>query len=477
MPIDSLPEELLLSIFSHFDTSSPSELKSRQEPSLNLTQSDVHPLKDISLVSHRWRRIVLSLLFRYTRFHLKTPTNRPSCSLCTSTFLLPSDHEPVVHTSESARFFHARINQESKTWYHSDDTAPAIQDLPWINYVYHALTSLLSFISNRGLALHVYSFAVCSPRLLHLAQLGHGLAEEDPRYRVTTAFWRVVFEVLVPSRVVVLAPPGDLGIWTGLGGVALETTWAYTDMEYHLLELIVEDDDTVEGDGGDVVARTGEESFDERGVLRHNGAYGSDKTTILRMRPWTHLSLNEGSFLGAYATGEYMQQEGPPSALAAICGHISQDPHIRKNVSGPDMPSLHSFTYTAILPFASHFHFQPILPHITSLDIKLAPDPDSGILHDPARVSKAVQLGDCWREFFASYESITTPLRTAQLGVSAGKASAPTVTRFVCRDVSIPGLTLELDDEFTPLCLPCWAEVEPGVFERVAMVPPVYHEW
>jgi hypothetical protein len=140
------------------------------------------------------------------------------------------------------------------------------------------------------------------------------------------------------------------------------------------------------------------------------------------------------------------------------------------------LSSLRSFTYTAILPFSTHVNFSRLLPYLDELDVKLAPDPESGILQDSARVGKA-ELGDCWQEFFASYERITMPLRTGQLGV-AGEAKAPKLRKFVCRDYQIQGLVLELDDEFTPLCLPCWQEPEPGVFERLALVPPVYHdEW
>lgn len=70
-PIERLPEELLLSIFELLDSEAPSVTKSRQEPSLELTTSDVHGYKDLSSVSKRWRRIVLPLLFRYSKISLE----------------------------------------------------------------------------------------------------------------------------------------------------------------------------------------------------------------------------------------------------------------------------------------------------------------------------------------------------------------------------------------------------------------------
>lgn len=46
--------------------------------------------------------------------------------------------------------------------------------------------------------------------------------------------------------------------------------------------------------------------------------------------------------------------------------------------NGMDLAPLRSFTYTAMFPFAHHLDFRGLLPYIDELDIKLAPDPDSG---------------------------------------------------------------------------------------------------
>ena len=49
--------------------------------------------------------------------------------------------------------------------------------------------------------------------------------------------------------------------------------------------------------------------------------------------------------------------------------------------------------------------------------------------------------------------------------------SFPRLKRFVCRDSQIAGIKDDLDEIFTPLCLPVWAEMQPGVFVRQAMSP------
>lgn len=77
-PIESLPEELLLSIFSHLDSSPPSATESRQEPNLEITSRTTHVYKDLSSISRKWRRVIIPLIFRFSRIHLNR-TNERAC--------------------------------------------------------------------------------------------------------------------------------------------------------------------------------------------------------------------------------------------------------------------------------------------------------------------------------------------------------------------------------------------------------------
>ena len=138
------------------------------------------------------------------------------------------------------------------------------------------------------------------------------------------------------------------------------------------------------------------------------------------------------------------------------------------SIHGGGFTALRSFTYTAILPFAHHLDFRGFLPQIDELDVKLAPDPGSGILTDKKRVGKA-QLEDCWQELFEGYRFMTERFQTMMIRPDG----TPKLKRFVCRDFQIQALRETLDHIFTPLCLPVWAEYEAGVFTRLADVPAV----
>lgn len=141
------------------------------------------------------------------------------------------------------------------------------------------------------------------------------------------------------------------------------------------------------------------------------------------------------------------------------------------------------FVYTAILPFATHTDlFRGLLPHVEELDVKLAPDCDSGILNDKNRVGKAqlegmvsslpishssfptnqiissidrltqVYYPDCWQEFFSSYRVISKPFRSPSiLRQSTSGNSGPTIKlqKFICRDYQNPALAEDLDELFT----------------------------
>jgi hypothetical protein len=101
------------------------------------------------------------------------------------------------------------------------------------------------------------------------------------------------------------------------------------------------------------------------------------------------------------------------------------------------------------------------------LDVQFAPDPQSGILDDKERTGKA-ELQDCWQELVSAYHDIAMTIGTFQMG----RFRFPKLMKFICRDVKILALQEDLDEIFTPLCLPVWGEYERGVFTRLAISPP-----
>jgi hypothetical protein len=62
MNMESLPNELLNQIAIHLDEQPPSITQFDYEPSVHITECDYTPLKNLSLVSWRWRNVTLGLL-------------------------------------------------------------------------------------------------------------------------------------------------------------------------------------------------------------------------------------------------------------------------------------------------------------------------------------------------------------------------------------------------------------------------------
>ncbi len=192
---------------------------------------------------------------------------------------------------------------------------------------------------------------------------------------------------------------------------------------------------------------------------------GFSNSSIIALRPWTHLSLNDGSFLKAYGTYEYFEH-GPPSLIASIsqCFQISHRLQTTMALeSTASLSRLRSFTYTGIFPFSHHVNFDGMLSRLEELDVRFAPDVESGLLDDKERIGRA-QLQDCWQELMDAHLRLANALRTYD------GAENCTVKKFTCGDFRIAGIAEELDDTYVTLCLPTWADLGmgvPGQFHRL----------
>ena len=182
---------------------------------------------------------------------------------------------------------------------------------------------------------------------------------------------------------------------------------------------------------------------------------------LIHLRPWIHVGLNEGSFLKAYGTYEFFER-GPPSIVYSLKQCLAPIDSPRNPFIGiRALPALRSFTYTAIFPFSNHAVLHDLIQYVEILDVQFAPDPRSNILDDKARTGKA-ELEDCWAELFALYSHLASTLCTHDMWAS----DFPQFRKLNCRDSRIPALRPELDEIFTPLCLPTWVEFQPGEFTR-----------
>ncbi|USW48640.1 Putative F-box domain-containing protein [Septoria linicola] len=464
--ITSLPEELLLEVFEYLDRPPPSELNARKEPTLSVTSSPHQDIKHISLICKRWRRIVLPVLYKYSQLRLDTDPRESwqSCTVCgTHPFLPDTETDPDATCQAYHKQLFTDATLTSRTLYAPQDEILGRpnwrENLRTACQWYHCVSDYLTFLHTHNLEFCVQSLAVMTNRSDNRHErFPHRLAaNQDYRYRAAAALWRHVLQKINPTRVMVLASPADLACLTNCA-IDMFGDWAFSDMAYHILDLRI--------DAAKNVAL--EQTLIDLNTLEYVPSQypGIAESSLLGLKPWTEIGLNEGSFLTAYGTYHFFEH-GAPSLVASIEDCLSSPYQAgRAQQQNMHLPAVRKLVYTAILPFASHVDFRGLLPRLDELDCKLAPDPQSGILTDKNRVGKA-QLDDCWQEFFSSYSVISQPFRTGKI-LPNGQ---PRLKRFICRDFQNPMLVEDLDETFLWLCMPCWAEMKPGVFERQAEIP------
>jgi hypothetical protein len=495
--LNSLPEELQQLILEFLDSPSPSSGRLRHEPCLELTDSEDRTLKRISLVSKRWRRLVLPTLFKYARLRLDRPprTEWNACPVCNgsvfATGRIPTAGPNVLGDIDqyhvemiSAALSQREISLTSGKSYTESPTenedAPAVHPsstFTWIQRFYHSMLDFLMFLEENDIANIIDNFVLYTDQTLEakLHRFPHEAADKDWRFPASAAFWGHLLSVINPSTITILAPPLDLACLTNC---AVDTfgDWAFGEMDYHILTLRQ--------------AKTGHASTEipTYASLRSiPTSYPSIATSsVLNLRPWTHLGLNEGPFLKAYGTYEFFER-GPPSLVYSIKDSIIRRPRqAQTGTQGHDSDSfvvqplwnLTSLDYTAIFPFSNHADFSSILHQLTHISLQLAPGVESNILNDRIRLGKA-DLSDCWTELLTTYAQVVEPLAsvrqptTINADMYGGDFTWDTnwhdvaVRKLVAMDFRIKAMHADLDELFTPMCLPIWVETPAGVFTRM----------
>ncbi|KAM0720340.1 hypothetical protein Q7P37_004476 [Cladosporium fusiforme] len=507
--LDALPEELQLLILEYLDTPSPSSQKLRQEPSLALTSSDDRTLKNLSVASKGWRRLVLPPLFKCARLRLDTPPKPEwaACSVCNEAAILPDGvaHETTSMTKRVDQYHAdmvaaalARCNGNLRAG-RLDDEAQQMGEmafsekerirpsaaLAWIPRFYHSLCDFIEFFQGNDLTGAVDSFVLYTDQMLteKLHRFPHEAADKDWRFPASAAFWAHLLAVISPSEITILAPPTDLACLTNC---AIDTfgDWAFGEMDFHVVSLRQAKVTSL--------SETSSSPPSYTSLRPIPATYPSiAPSSILSLRPWSHLSLNEGSFLKAYGTYEFFER-GPPSLVYSIKASVM------RNTSFPQLsqwdlsanPSLHipatqtlsaltSLDYTAIFPFANHADFSHILPRISQITLQLAPDAESNILNDRSRLGKA-DLSDCWTELLTTYQQLIEHLASVRrpgptafeegtLGDFVWDTSSHglALRKLVAMDFRIKAMQEDMDTLFMPLCLPVWVEAQTGVFTRM----------
>lgn len=392
--MNTLPNELLIQIASHLDNEAPSNTKFAHEPSIKLTSCDLTPLKSLSQVSWRYRKITLPILFQYARLALDQEHRwvlvdaRLVDSMQTQLTAL-SNHEFMVYhkmrskVKSSSAFAHNEAFDYLLTHLcpiqQGDEVFKAAPKIHWLPQLPQTFETFSRFIEQNNLKHHIKSLVVITDKEYELQQID---IDEAPLARAVATIWTQIFSVLEPTRVVVAAPPTTLA---GLldSQVLSSDIWAF-NMNMHYIEL-----------------RQPEPSHLENMEAKCKRTWN---TALIHHRPWHHLGYNEGSSISAYSTYEYFLKQSP-KMLYLILVRLSKKVQPCCNIT--------SFSFTGIFPFVTNVTaiFRALLqmPSLRKVAVQLAPGPENNILSEPKRMGRA-QTGDIWLEWHESYKVIASHL-------------------------------------------------------------------
>jgi hypothetical protein len=391
--MDSLPNELLAQIAAQLDISAPSIAKFAHEPSAQLTCSESAPLKSLSRVSWRYRKIVLPILFKYSRLELDptpqwVPLDARLIESMQHQLTTLSNHELTIYHKMRSKFKSSSVFAFDEAFddllinlcrvQESDNflkTAPSILWLPHLSGTFEAFER---FVAQYALKHHIKSVVVHTEREY---ELRHVSTADAPLARAVAEIWAQVFSVLEPTRVILAAPPSTLAGLLDTQMVSADT-WAF-DMALHYVELLQPE------------------------PLRLEHMASSCRpwnTALIHRRPWCHLGYNEGSSITAYSTYEYHLKQSPKMLYLTLI-RLAKDVESCCNIT--------SFNFVGVFPFATNIttiiRALHRIPTLNKLHFQLAPGPENNLLSEPKRMGRA-QSSDFWLEWAESYKVITSYL-------------------------------------------------------------------
>ncbi|KAL1798008.1 hypothetical protein ACET3X_004614 [Alternaria dauci] len=424
--MQALPNELLAQIASHLDSQPPSITKFNHEPNAHLAYSDneteIQPLKSLSLVSWRWRKVVLPILFRFTRIALdKEPQWVPMDARLVDSMQLQlsnlSNHEFMLYT---------KLRSKSKATTGGAYT-PAMDDAfiqlcriqegdevlkttPWIVWLPHLskdFGTFSRFVTENKLKLHIKSVVLHTDKEYDLR---HVSTAQGPLAREVTNIWDQVFNLLEPARVVVAAPPKATATLLD-SHVGTNDMWAF-EMKMHYIELL----------------------GDQLPVDNNEQEYRLNDAPLIYRRAWNHLSYNEGSSITVYSTYEYHVKTAP-KILALVLNRLAIDTRFCKNLT--------SFSFTAVFPLASTvmsiMRAVHAIPSIKKVTFQLAPGPENDLLSNGSKRRRA-QASDIWFEWRSSYDV----LANMDLFFDRTEEVGPALNEIVSKDCYSKQLAVEV---------------------------------
>ncbi|KAH6641982.1 hypothetical protein C7974DRAFT_384628 [Boeremia exigua] len=417
--LHTLPNELLIQIATHLDIEAPSIAKFAHEPSAELTNSDCTPLKDLSRVSWRLRKVVVPILFKTVRVSLDpkpqwVPLDARLIENMQGQLSTLSNHEFMIYTKMRSKFKSSSAFAFDPSFddilinlckiQDGDEFLKSSPTILWLPHINSNFTDFSRVVSKYQLKQHIKSIVVHTDIEYGLR---HVSTADAPLARAVAEIWEQIFTCLEPSRVVVAAPPATLA---GLLDTQMQSsdTWAF-EMKMHYIELT-----------------------QESPRLEH---MKSDcrpwDSALIHRRPWSHIAYNEGSSITAYSTYEYHLKQSP-KILYLLLMRLAKEVESCCNIT--------SFSFTGVFPFATNvtsiiraLHRIPTLRNVT---FQLAPGPENDLLGPSYRTGMGrAQSSDIWLEWNESYKVIASYLGVFDFGDGAEFRSRDCTSKTLTDDV------------------------------------------
>ena len=127
---------------------------------------------------------------------------------------------------------------------------------------------------------------------------------------------------------------------------------------------------------------------------------------LFGLRPWVHMTFNEGSSVQAYSTYEFFSKR-PPSVFYPKVSEPSFNPFpsVYKNI----LPRIVSLDYIAVFPIDRRvlpYGLFPCLKSLKHLRIRLAPTKSNNVLDNPKILGRCSR-SDLWIELRSAYVTFT----------------------------------------------------------------------
>ncbi|KAG8625458.1 hypothetical protein KVT40_007209 [Elsinoe batatas] len=357
---DALPDEILVEVISHLDDTPPlSETDTRRLPHEEMFLHPCLPIKMLSRTSKRWRRVTLPVLFRHLYIDLDNLMVRT----------IGTQEDALEHT----RFFDSHHDQ-----LFLDQLQVMVAELTTLSITPYARSLLV--LSRASAVYHALRKVIDS---------------------AMPQFWRSLLSTFPElQRIVLLAPFLGLASLTSCVDSSFISSASYHSDHFSILELTINPTTPI---------ITSDRNTSDYGLATKSPTdFRFKLSSLMHMRSWTHIGLNEGN-LGelaeqyeyeASATTSLLPFLFPPCCLQQNVEHSHRWAHLRDN-----MTFLDSFAYTALcvppgqIPSSQYTTGVHPFKFVRKLDMKLLPD-----LRDAAQMMNGLNDDDEVEDFLAQHD-------------------------------------------------------------------------